>query len=506
MRIISTFLFSFLAFHSSAQLKESIVAQLFTTGRPLADKGDFKVQVCNMRGVFLPQPRDFSDLHLPVYKREEPMHVELICGGYLFNATPGMKTDTIKKNESTAVVIYCPGISRAPKPKQDTVKNQLVCKTGGLNIEPAKKDTVPTVTIRGTTSIATACLVSGTVNKLNIQTISSSVDGKMTCVNKNPGKADTTVIITGNCWVSEKNDSYCGTFLHMQNKDTTQATRKATVVQQPIRLVGCRTINGEASPLIIVNGVPLKPNTLSELDPGRIEKIEIVKGAQAMALFGKDGENGVIWITLKLNYKQFVVIDSIDKTPVARATTGITMKNDDNTIFYAADDKGVFSSNSPAEFNGLKMTITAVGYKTATRYFNGDISKTDTILLSRDIKTCGEVIVSGTWCPKRITCSYRITRLIPRGEKEEETNAFTFYPNPAPKGSTISISFKKAENNISYIRVLSLGGMEMLKQRVQDEKGILSVQTDPRWSAGVYFVQLVYENGRVAASERIIIQ
>lgn len=445
---------SFLAFNSSAQLKESIISQLFPTTRPHGMHTDFKVQVCRGGGILLPQPRNFSDLKLPVpvlKKDTVPGRPISICIPYgnlgegINNMIPGSSIQRVgpamkEQSRSATVVVYCPGISRpAPKPKQDTIKNQFVCKIGGLNI----------------------------------QTVSTSTTGKMTCVNKNPA----------------------------------DATRKDTSIKPaPIRLVSCRTINGDSQPLIIINGNLSSVEEMNSIDLNSIENITILKGAQATAIAGSQGENGLIVINLKLNYKKMVVIDGDDSSPVAGASVGITMKNGDNTMFYVVDDKGSFSSNSPKEFNGLKMTVTAVGYETKAVYFNDDISKTDTIRLSRDIKICGEVVVSGTWCPKRIRCSYRITRLIPRGEKEEGTNAFKCYPNPVQKGGAISISFKNAEKNISHIRVLSLGGMEMLKQGVSDVKGTLVIQTDPRWSAGVYFVQLVYENGRVAASERIIIQ
>src|SRR5690349_16319165 len=103
MRTISTLFLSFLAFHSSAQLKESIISQLFPTTRPHGMHTDFKVQVCRGGGIQLPQPRNFSDLKLPVYKKEDHF------------------VDTVPVP--------------APKPEQDTVKNQFVCKIGGLNIQ-----------------------------------------------------------------------------------------------------------------------------------------------------------------------------------------------------------------------------------------------------------------------------------------------------------------------------------------------------------------------------------
>ncbi|HEV7782274.1 MAG TPA: T9SS type A sorting domain-containing protein [Chitinophagaceae bacterium] len=322
-------------------------------------------------------------------------------------------------------------------------------------------------------------------------------------------KRDSPIVVVINCGVLSKTDRPCGTVLRMQNKDTTvQPARKDTVVQQPVRLVSCRTINGNSNPLVVVNGIPAGQNTLSELDPARIERVVILKGPEAMAIYGKDAFNGVIIITLKLKYKKMIVVDSADNSPVARATAGITMKNGDKTMYYAADDKGAFSSNSPDEFNGLKMEITAVGYEAATRYFNGDISKTDTIRLKRDIKTCGDVVV-GLICRgrRRISCGYTIIRKITRDETTPGTTNFHCYPNPAQKGDVLTLSWKN-DGLVRALRIISLEGRQMIQQTVSLNKGksLFQVRTDPRWSAGVYFVQLVYENGRVAASGKIIIQ
>lgn len=64
-------------------------------------------------------------------------------------------------------------------------------------------------------------------------------------------------------------------------------------------------------PIFIVNGVRLdkcedaltttaaNPLPLAELDPNAIENIEVIKGAAAAKLYGPEGANGVITVTLK---------------------------------------------------------------------------------------------------------------------------------------------------------------------------------------------------------------
>lgn len=58
----------------------------------------------------------------------------------------------------------------------------------------------------------------------------------------------------------------------------------------------------ENAPLYIIDGVMLAPGTMvSEIDPKRIESIEVIKGATAESLYGSRAANGVIKITMRRN-------------------------------------------------------------------------------------------------------------------------------------------------------------------------------------------------------------
>ncbi len=82
-----------------------------------------------------------------------------------------------------------------------------------------------------------------------------------------------------------------------------------------IRIRGTATLNGNAEPLIVVNGVPYSTNidddfdfnTASQedfaqmlnLNPNDIETIEVLKDAASTAIYGTAGANGVLLITTK---------------------------------------------------------------------------------------------------------------------------------------------------------------------------------------------------------------
>jgi len=79
-----------------------------------------------------------------------------------------------------------------------------------------------------------------------------------------------------------------------------------------ITLRGRRTINGSSEPLYVVDGIPIdntfiydgagviqNGNRASDIPPGDIESIEVLKGASAAAIYGARAANGVILITTK---------------------------------------------------------------------------------------------------------------------------------------------------------------------------------------------------------------
>jgi len=69
-----------------------------------------------------------------------------------------------------------------------------------------------------------------------------------------------------------------------------------------IRIRGIGTINGDAQPLYVVDGVQVG-NNADFVNPADIERIEVLKDASATAIYGSAGANGVIMITTKHGQK-----------------------------------------------------------------------------------------------------------------------------------------------------------------------------------------------------------
>lgn len=65
-----------------------------------------------------------------------------------------------------------------------------------------------------------------------------------------------------------------------------------------IRIRGVGTVNGDTSPLYVIDGVPFGGN-ISDLNPADIESMSVLKDAASAALYGNRASNGVILITTK---------------------------------------------------------------------------------------------------------------------------------------------------------------------------------------------------------------
>lgn len=75
-----------------------------------------------------------------------------------------------------------------------------------------------------------------------------------------------------------------------------------------IQIRGMRSLDKNATPLYIVNGAEMTANNFSKLDPNTVKDIQILKDAQATAIYGSRGVNGVVLVTLKDGLDDYVSV------------------------------------------------------------------------------------------------------------------------------------------------------------------------------------------------------
>lgn len=66
-----------------------------------------------------------------------------------------------------------------------------------------------------------------------------------------------------------------------------------------MNLRGIRSLTGNNNPLLVVDGVPMSLNFMSNLNPNDIENVSVLKGSSSAAIYGPDARNGVIVVTTK---------------------------------------------------------------------------------------------------------------------------------------------------------------------------------------------------------------
>jgi TonB-dependent SusC/RagA subfamily outer membrane receptor len=120
------------------------------------------------------------------------------------------------------------------------------------------------------------------------------------------------------------------------------APRISPGAENSIRIRGIATMDNNATPLYVVDGIP--QSDISSVDPDRIDKVEVLKDASATAIYGSQGANGVILITTKQNKEKSSVpltISSKQETSnefIVTAKQTILSNNKNITIAYKEAD------------------------------------------------------------------------------------------------------------------------------------------------------------------------
>lgn len=67
--------------------------------------------------------------------------------------------------------------------------------------------------------------------------------------------------------------------------------------QVSISLNGIGSLSADATPLIVLDGVPVAPGTILSLNPADIESMNVLRDASATSIYGSRAANGVIYVT-----------------------------------------------------------------------------------------------------------------------------------------------------------------------------------------------------------------
>ena len=158
-----------------------------------------------------------------------------------------------------------------------------------------------------------------------------------------------------------------------------------------IRLRGTGTLLGSADPLYIVDGVIMNndspellslggysQNRLVDLNPNDIERIEVVKGAAAAALYGSRANNGVVQIFTKrgrsgeprISYSSKFSIENVRKTLDVNSVP--FNASGDPVERYDAQDDIFRTATGSEQFLSISGGQNSTRYYLSGSYFNND--------------------------------------------------------------------------------------------------------------------------------------
>ena len=146
-----------------------------------------------------------------------------------------------------------------------------------------------------------------------------------------------------------------------------------------IQIRGQNTINGNAQPLFIIDGMPvsnssdnigaarsngiIQQSRINDINPEDIERLEVLKGASAAALWGSRAANGVVIITTKkgkntdgklnVSFKSTVSFDQVNKTHPLQTRYG----QGSNGLF-AQGNRSTFGDLISDRLDGVDQFIT----------------------------------------------------------------------------------------------------------------------------------------------------
>ena len=149
-----------------------------------------------------------------------------------------------------------------------------------------------------------------------------------------------------------------------------------------IQIRGQNTINGNAQPLFIIDGMPvsnasdnigaarangiIQQSRINDINPEDIERVEVLKGASAAALWGSRAANGVIIITTKkgkstngklnISFKSTLSIDEVNKVHPLQRSYG-----QGSNGLYAQGGRSSFGDLISARPGGSDSYISAIG-------------------------------------------------------------------------------------------------------------------------------------------------
>lgn len=214
-------------------------------------------------------------------------------------------------------------------------------------------------------------------------------------------------------------------------------------------------------------------------------------------------------IILKKNIEGIIVDEN--QAPIAFAS--ITTKN--KMGIAATDSAGIFSLAVSNILDSVTLVISSIGYENKEVTLNPASNKIQTLQLKKKITILPEVtvvnygLIRGKFTLGAISFYKKVTKIdtIPMVfAKVFKNEAFTIYPNPAPKNSTINLSIKEA--GMYDVQVLNNQSKLLYSQQhvTESVKQVVQFAVPSSALPGLYYIRLINTVSHRQWIDKLIIQ
>jgi TonB-dependent SusC/RagA subfamily outer membrane receptor len=273
-----------------------------------------------------------------------------------------------------------------------------------------------------------------------------------------------------------------------------------------------RVLPDNPSPLLVINNKIIPLSRLSAVDPNDIERVDILKGAKATAIFGPEGVGGAIIVTLKT--WQLKVKDAQDGRPVAGAN--ILLKGKKSSQMFTSDSNGVARIPRVSKIDSMSFLISSVGYTTLESSLNAGLSE---ILLDRNAIIQDTIFIKSIITYRRISCGYTICRVTSCSHVLNKNdsifpalqytrNNVNLYPNPVRQGASITLDLNNSSAQNFLLSIYSSTGNLLRRSAYRLVKGDsrIILETNPSWAPGIYFIEIINADIKAAIKTKFILQ
>lgn len=227
-------------------------------------------------------------------------------------------------------------------------------------------------------------------------------------------------------------------------------------------------------PLYIIDGVVASIAEIRKIDPDNIDSLRVFKGAEATALYGSQGMNGVVVITTKKTDERIIEVrDKKDGNPLPFATIEITRIGKWRTDRFTADSLGKIKIKT-VHGQGYELVASYVGYKNPK-----------SLLRSKKKEKQNLVYL----------------------EKASLKNV-KLYPNPVLRLQQVGIEFENSIEEKVTLKLFSSDGKLIGTKEYNVIKGVnkLTYAVSSQLVVGTYIIQLTDNDNTLIRREKLIIR